>query len=433
MRLAPFLGMRILPAAVLTVLGCSSGPSLESSDQDLTGQATQFVDFVFEGEVIANGSDTAKQAATAQLLYTGGALTKQGANGRVGFVALDSVISEPIEGGLQRISYRATLPVGFPKYATLPAEWPVVVPKHVDNAGLLRFTSSPEGGGYNGSCGTAQYGADRFWHDFDPNTEGCVLADKDVLRTVAAVRPTTAVITDGKYPEYDLVWKDNVLQVAAIFGYAENTSNDDVGVEAYEQFVNDMRRLIQAEGGEVVEAVGVAGPAILRDITLSSALGARSIKVHALLIEAPKYVAAAIEPRLVEITSAADLVTYSGHSGLGRNVEPLVRRMGMNPQQYQLLFMNGCDTWVYLDDTLPSRKRALADDMGYEDATGTTYLDVMANVQPAYFVYMADGVTLLARALYNDQTPKSYNEILSEMPSEHQVIAFGEEDNRFTP
>ena len=60
-------------------------------------------------------------------------------------------------------------------------------------------------------------------------------------------------------------------------------------------------------------------------------------------------------------------------------------------------------------------------------------IDVATNVLPSYFVNYAGSSLSVFKALLQRDTPKTYNEILSELPSDQVVVVTGEEDNAFRP
>ena len=75
---------------------------------------------------------------------------------------------------------------------------------------------------------------------------------------------------------------------------------------------------------------------------------------------------AAFNKRYAELATNADLIMYNGHAGLGANVRYLSTLGHWFPGKYQILFMDGCDTFAYIDDTIPKQRAALNPD----DPTG---------------------------------------------------------------
>src|SRR5262249_30067733 len=99
------------------------------------------------------------------------------------------------------------------------------------------------------------------------------------------------------------------------------------------------------------------------------------------------------------------------------------------PGKYQIFFMDGCDTFAYVDGALASTRAVLNPD----DPLGTKYMDIVQNAMPAYFVSMADSSMALIRALKNDAAPQSYENIFAQIATSQVVVVTGEEDNAFSP
>src|SRR5262249_26321342 len=129
------------------------------------------------------------------------------------------------------------------------------------------------------------------------------------------------------------------------------------------------------------------------------------------------------------LTPGADMILYNGHAGLGANVRALQQKGQFFPGTYQIVMMNGCDTFAYVDDTM-QKTRAL---LNPSDPTGSKYLDVIANAMPAYFNSLPDTAMALIRALADLSSPMSYDQILAEIDPAQVVVVTGEEDNVFTP
>jgi hypothetical protein len=125
----------------------------------------------------------------------------------------------------------------------------------------------------------------------------------------------------------------------------------------------------------------------------------------------------------------ADLILYGGHAGLGKNVRALTNKARFFPGKYQLLFLNGCDTFAYEDDALTRTRHAL----NPSDPDGSKYLDVMRNAMPAYFHALADAAIAVIDAAIASDDPRSYEQILEQIDPAQVVIVTGDEDNEFTP
>jgi hypothetical protein len=269
-----------------------------------------------------------------------------------------------------------------------------------------------------------------FWYHFRPEAPGCAFDPAHVATTKAAVSES-AGNTTGKFPEYDEVWKDGALRAVAIFGKYTNgaTSPADAGIAAYDEFVAGVRtgwgKQLTTTPAVVPSAPGVGTP----DITFAGKVGGRDVSVTALLIDSPSVASAAFDARYAALTKTADLVMYNGHAGLGANVRALAKKGSFSKGQYVAFFMNGCDTFAYLDDALWKRFATL----NPGDPTGTEHLDVLVNLMPSYFHSMPDASLALLDALGDPDGPRTYEQIFSGIDPDQVVVALGEEDNDYVP
>ncbi|MDB4996202.1 MAG: Alkaline serine protease [Myxococcaceae bacterium] len=408
--------------AALSLVACAGAadPSDEQADEDaLTSKDAQIVDLVFRGEVLAGKSDDAKKAIVTQLFYTVGPLTLREANSQVGRVALTDVV-EHVEGTKKRISYTARLPVAWRKTARVAATQDIVLPR--DLTRIAAFNAK-----YEGTCGTLEEGllAESFWYNFDPSAYGCKLADAEVVRIKADVVPDTAV-TKGKYPEYELAWSDGALDVVSVFN-----SHDGSGRrEEVQKYVDGAKRALH--GGTIKE--NPTTESLLRDITITGTVKVagveRAVTITALEIDSLYESGPDFERRYGPLSERADLVTYVGHSVLGKNTRALSQMSRAKAGKYQLFVFNSCDSFAYADTTLTERHAAAN---GASDPKGTKYLDVMTNVLPSYVVNESSSLLLVLRAMLRRDTPATYDRILGGLPSDQMVVVWGEDDNAFHP
>ena len=94
-----------------------------------------------------------------------------------------------------------------------------------------------------------------------------------------------------------------------------------------------------------------------------------------------------------------------------------------------MLFMNGCDTFAYVDGSLAQKRAPLNPD----DPSGTKYMDIVTNGMPSYFHSNARASTALVKGLMSINQPKTYESMFAELDSAQVVLVTGEEDNVFTP
>ncbi|MBL8610039.1 MAG: hypothetical protein JNL38_22070 [Myxococcales bacterium] len=425
MRTSIVAAFALAVCAVPFAQGCSQEVADDDAGEDaITSNEAGFVDFDFDGEVIAAKETDAAKAISSQLFYTIGDLTAFNANSRVGQHETTNVKTSDAGGGLVKVTFHAKLPVAWPKGKTIPRKYQVTVPKHVDSEGLSAFVDK-----YDGPCGKDEYGKATFWHDFQPKAPGCTLAPADVTSVSAKVSRRKDVTT-GKYPEYKEVWKDDALKVVAIFGYAEGGGASDIGQRQYEEFVTGVAATLPGAKRTEKKSASIAKDVTLEGKVTGPAGQARTVVVTSLLIDTLYTAGRDFDDRYDAISEGADLVVYNGHSELSKNTNALARKGKVAKEKYQLFFFDSCDTFAYLDTALVDRRKEVN---GASDPKGSKYLDVVTNVLPSYFMNYAGSSLTFYKALLDDKSPKTYNQILEGLPSDQVVVVSGEEDNAFRP
>jgi hypothetical protein len=114
---------------------------------------------------------------------------------------------------------------------------------------------------------------------------------------------------------------------------------------------------------------------------------------------------------------------------LGANIQKLAGKGVWATGQYSVVFMNGCDTYAYVDSALADAHAAVNDD----DPDGTKYLDIVANAMPSFFRSMPLATMALVEALLKRDEPKTYEEIFKDIDKSEVVLVTGEHDNVYTP
>jgi hypothetical protein len=407
--------------STLTAAACAMPQTEEDPGGEgaFTSNDGTVLELRFDAEVITSKDEPARQAIVSQLQYTQGIFTTDArANGQVGLVVL-SAIKETEEAGKKKITYTAQLPVVWPKGARRPTTYDLPLPK--DTTSFDAFNDK-----YDGKCGRNEYGRETFWHDFNPKASGCTVDDADVVRAKATVR-THPQSTTGKYPEYDQVWADDRLDVVAVFGIISSNTPDDEGAREFESVLREVEKTLT----DPKRTDGEAGHTVIKDATVTGKVTvggrARDVSVTALLVESVSGAGSDFDARYLPASENADLVVYSGHSGLGKNINALAQKTRAKKGKYQLVYLNGCQTFAYLGTAMHDKRIALNAD----DPEGTKYLDIVANALPAYG---DDGATSLSlyRAMLAPR-PRSYSDLLRDFSRIHLVAVFGEHDNTFKP
>jgi Bacterial pre-peptidase C-terminal domain len=439
--------MRSLSIAVITVFafitfGCNA--QFQQDAADLDGQWVKsdpgkadssavavFLDFEFDGELLTDSSWGTNSKIEDQLLYTVGQLNGDRSISRIDKLELTNIKTEAdADSGMTKVTYHAKTVVAWGKRNNVPTSYDFVLPLNMSYKGQQTFIEA-----YKHDC--VDYGAHdvdsgTMWYYWRPEAYKCKPEAADVITATASVSPS-AIATTGKYPEYDKVWADKALKVVAVFGkYEDGATSSDAGISAYNRFVKTIKSLLGQKGtlttvpAQVPSSPGVGTP----DITFSVELdGGRKIEVVALLVDSVRSAGYAFSQRYEKLSRDADLIAYNGHSGLGANIRALARKGDWVKGQYVIVFMNGCDTYAYLDSALADAHKQVNSD----DPNGTKYCDVVTNAMPSFFSNMAGSTVTLIKALLAFDAPKTYEKIFADISSSQVVLVSGEEDNTYVP
>ena len=429
----------ILPFLLVTVGACASAPGLSSEDElsirkvepgkeDSSAEAV-FVDFTFDGELLTPSSWNAERQIETQLLYTIGHLNGDRAVGRLDQVELSDVRTETVEGGV-RVSYTAKLPVAWGQRDAVPSTYKLTLPLDVSSSALTEFATQ-----YGHDCvdrGAHDVDSGSMWYYYRPHRSNCALAAEDVVEVEADLTPSASQTT-GRFPEYDEVWKDGVLRITAVFGKYEDgaTTSSDAGISAYGRFVDEMKRVLAPFNPTTVPSTLSGRPGVeIPEVRFSATLDSEhQVELVALLVDNVRTAGAEFDARYAELSGASDLITYNGHAGLGSNIRALAGKGRWVTGQYAIVFMNGCDTYAYVDSALWDAHAAVNAD----DPEGTKYLDLISNALPSYFRSMPRATLALIDGLMAYDEPRTYEQIFADIDSQQVVLVSGEHDNDYTP
>jgi hypothetical protein len=423
--------------ALLGAAGCAT-ETIEVSPEDMTkpGEGkwdssveALFVDMEFDGRLFATSSFNPSQTIQNQMLYTIGHLNHDRSVGRLDRLTLTDIQTQSVPGGFE-ITYHARMPVAWGKKNSVPSSYAFALPRDVSFSGLEAFTSK-----YMSRCvdfGAHDVSSGNMWYYYRPLRSGCAIDDADVVDLEASVS-VSSINTTGKYPEYDKVWEDGALKVVAIFGKYEDfaTSNGDAGIAAYNEFVGDIQDRLRGIGFTSVPASVPFNPGVaMPDISFAATLpDGKTIEVVALLVDNVRTPPASFDTRYGALSTRADIIAYNGHAGLGSNVRALARKGSWTAGQYLLLFMNGCDTYAYVDGHLAQARAAINPD----DPTGTKYMDIVTNAMPSFFHADSEATMAFIDGLLSYQEPLTYEKIFTSVDRSQVVLVSGEQDNVFVP
>jgi hypothetical protein len=431
-KLTSILALAGLLGCATDVDGPGTAPDVTKADPlkaDSSAEAL-FLDFTFRGELITNSSWNPEGQIEDQLLYTVGQLNGDNSVSRLDSVDLSNIDVSETDDGRTRISYDARIPVAWGERNDIPTTYDFQLPLDVSSSGQSEFTEK-----YSHTCvdpHAHDVTSGIYWYYYRPARYSCELDQADVVAVTADVGPSP-IQTTGKFPEYDQVWKDDVFEIVAIFGKYEDgaTDNYDSGISAYNTFNREITRELSqyevtTDPAEVPSSPGVDLPEVTYEATMADG---RRIVVYAILVDNIRTAGRAFDERYAELTPTADLIAYNGHSGLGANIRALARKGDWATGQYAMVFMNGCDTYAYVDDALWTSHAEVNPD----DPEGTKYLDIVMNAMPSFFSNMPHATMALVRGLADTENPRTYDQIFADISSSQVVLVSGEQDNVFVP
>jgi hypothetical protein len=416
--------------------GCSVARDMSEQD-DLRDDEGAFsskdatlLEFEFDGQMLTQGAWNPKQQIQDQLLYTIGHLNGNKSVGRLDRLDLTNVTTTPAENGLTKVTYHAKLPVAWGSKSNLPSTYEFTLPLNTTYQSLNEFTEK-----YKHDCvdwGAHDVDSGSMWYYYRPAQSNCKIDAAHVFKTTAKVTKS-ALNTTGKYPEYNKVWEDGALNVVAVFGKYEDgaTTTADAGVSAYNRFVTTMQRELSTfnlvtKPATLPASPGVETPDITFDATLA---GGKKVTITALLVDNVRTAGAAFDARYEQLSTTADVITYNGHAGLGDNVRALARKGKWVAGKYLITFMNGCDTFAYVDGSLAETRAKINPD----DPSGTKYMEIVTNAMPAFFSSMPTASLSLIRGLMKHDKPQTYEQIFDGVDRQQVIVVTGEEDNTYTP
>jgi hypothetical protein len=415
---------------ISTLYSCSDSP--QTSDLQFDSAHTVAVDALIPKGVIQTRSTdeySVKAEITEQLYYVIGQLNGiYGGADMADVVITDIKLPDPVptEGEYFEATYVAKLAVAWPRERSVPLNYDFVIPKGGDYEWISKFFTE-----FDKRCidpGAHDYDSSIFWYYYRPaNCEMNLGSPESTAVQVASDLVTSDRNTEGKSPEYDKVWEDERLVYTSIFGKNESgeTSPSDPGINAYNTMY---RQLIRTYGRPDYTSVRLrrnAVPGAKNPIVHMQWRHNRGeIDVMIMLVDGIREVNEEFEKVYNERTKISDVVSYSGHSGLGANIRALARMGSFEKDHYQIYFVNGCDTYAYVDSALEDAHQAVN-----PDYPASKFFDIITNAMPSYFHANASANLSLLSAL--SEASKTYREILEDFDRSQRALVTGEEDNRW--
>ena len=433
-RMSVAIAAVILALGLGLALGCETGTSDTYSVDQVEGKADSswvavFLNFSFDGELFTTSSYNMEGQIEEQLMYTIGLLNGENSVGRLDQVQLSNVVKTPVSGG-NTVTYHADMLVSWGNKNNVPRTYKLKLPRDVSYSGFQSFTEKYKEGCVDWSA--HEVDVDSMWYYYRPDESGCNLDPADVVVMEATVTQSD-VQTTGKFPEYDKIWQDNAFRAVAIFGKYEDgaTTSADSGISGYNNFVRAMKGALAEYTLVTVPATVPDDPGVaVPDVTFTATMAdGKTAEIVALLVDNVRSAGATFDARYEALSTTADFIAYNGHSGLGANIRALASKGQWTAGQYVVVFMNGCDSYAYVDSALFDAHSAV----NPEDAAGTKYVDLVMNAMPSYFSNMPGSSLTIIRSLMDHANPLPYQQIFEHISSTQVILVSGEQDNTFTP
>ncbi len=418
----------------LVLCGCGAAVGNTGSDvQYDAGYSIPVTGIVSSGKLLSSTDD--RQSVTSQiqtqLFYTVGQLNAlysvaDLSKNKTSILSINPSQEYP---GYFDVVYRAELFISWDRGRSIPSALPLIMPARPNSQGILDFINR-----FGESCREDFSHAPEsgnFWYYYRPQASGCLLrdlSDEADLSLVTRFDLTFAASfeqSEGKYPEYEKVWEDRELVVTAIFGVNEPNEDPagDAGTYAFNGFFNQLVATFGAPTSSLPQLPSEGNPApAYRQFELTFSTPSGVLRVAMLLVDGVLMMTPEQSAFYTQWSSRSDLVSYSGHSGLGRNIRALARMGRFAQGQYQIFFVNGCDTFAYVDDALRAAHQAVNPGYGPDK-----YLDVITNSMPSYFSSNASANLTILKALVAKRD--TYRTILTNIDPVQRAVVTGEQDN----
>ncbi len=262
---------------------------------------------------------------------------------------------------------------------------------------------------YDKKCTDSHYDSfDDYWYFWDPYRSGCekLLKAPATLKITVKVKKLSYARIDEK-SGFNKLRGDNgngkLFQIDLITGFDESTQRSDQGWKIFKTLNRSLEKEFNLE---LVKKSGTTKRPlyVFEQHTASGVL----VRVRHLLVDT------AIDSRskafakfFKESVEISDSVIYSGHSGLGGNLDipSLEEKAGafnFNPKKRQLFYFNSCSSYSYYLEPFRAEKTK-------------SKIDILTNALAAYMDDESAETTALLRILLDESRSPDWMEVLGEM------------------
>lgn len=332
-----------------------------------------------------------------------------------------------------RLNYSAKIFISWSRNFQVPAGISFAVPLKANVEGIQDFYNR-----YSRSCSELTAGselaASSFFYFYRPFNRLCPLrVSVNSLPNVTSLNIRLALSgtnTSGKFPEYGKIWEDGELTATIMVGTYEAgaTSDRDMGIVQFNEIYQQLMRVFGKPVSMIPDLPPNAAPGMIYpDLEMNFSLqDGRKIRLNLLLID--KYQlqvgTSGFKIRVQELLENSDLFSYNGHSGLGSNIQALLSLGKYREGKYQVFYLNGCDTFSYVDNSLAEMHEKVNPGFGKYK-----FVDLITNSMPSPFRGFLQSNWALLEGLIGMRN--NYYQILSQFDPYQRAVVVGEEDNQW--
>lgn len=417
---------RILIAAALT--SCGTKIKNKSVLEFDAAHSIALDGEVSTGRILSKSNDNKvlESEIRSQLLYAVGNLNGVNGVARLSLNKVEILSKTPLADGINEVAYTSKFLVAWDRFRQVPLSFDLVLPAYGDQEHLLAFLNR-----FKNQCINAdgvQHGVDlgTYWYYYRPMNCGLSrIADNRTISVFPIKLAMSKENTSGKSPEYGKIWEDGRLTATLIFAKYEMDSRSDAdpGIAAYNSmYWSLVRRLGYPTTTNVRLPQNRSPGAFYPDLKMVFQSTRGPVDVELLLVDDITGVDEKFKEIYNERSKISDFIGYSGHSGLGANVQAMANLGKFVQGKYQLFMLNGCDSFAYADHTLRDAHAAVN-----PNASPNKYFDLITNSMPSYFNFNAMSNMNVLNALIESRA--TYRQILSTFDINQRAVVTGEEDN----
>ncbi|MEZ0391347.1 MAG: hypothetical protein ACAH59_03970 [Pseudobdellovibrionaceae bacterium] len=295
-------------------------------------------------------------------------------------------------------------------------------------------------------------GWDMFWYYWDPTRWGCDHREGVNFQTVQIqMNPQETPQTFLSFPEYRkmirMEGQQPVVSMSFAFGYVEDPevprpfTDRDAGMIEFQRFHQLLRSVLLPMGFQENPVLQKAFDDLGEERIGTRFVGWKNGVLYRIHVLA----AAGVDQMDLFAHSYAkeheSFFAWFGHSrvGSGFDAQRFHQIVSNNPEifsltsDYQLVYWAGCNSYSYYTAPFFEMKASLQPDV---DPRGSKSLDIISNGLPSLFAFNTDNAEILFRALFNPESPTSYQALVNQLEAkahswgyEVLVNVLGDEDN----